>query len=136
MVFLSFQHCSMRRYYHNHSVDSALGYLLLIPPRRSDDSVVAAIDSDAIVILRVNVMTFFVTHQNGKSGLQGAQGAAGTNGAQGPAGPAGPAGPPGNSGGGTIDTSQFITRNDEMINQFIQDIHNLQSQLGLEQTFY
>jgi len=66
MVFFiisALQHWGRGACYHNHSVDSALGYLLLIPPRRSDDSVVAAVaamDSDAIVILRVNVMTFFV----------------------------------------------------------------------------
>ena len=46
--------------YHNHPVDdSAFGYLLLIPPRRSDDSV--AVTVAAIVILRVNVMTLLVT---------------------------------------------------------------------------
>lgn len=42
--------------YHDHTVDSVLGYLLLIPPR-SDSSAAAA----TIVILRENVMTLLVT---------------------------------------------------------------------------
>ena len=89
----------------------------------------------------------------GATGLQGPAGAAGTNGAVGAAGPVGPVGPegpvgaagaPGANGadgaagpaGDTIDTSQFITKQDEMITQFIQDINNLQSRIGLDQTDY